>query len=364
MKKIIAIIMILATVFSLAACGESTYPAVESTEEEKTVMLTYKYENQTYEVRYELYRALFLNFAEEYDNGDRSFWSTADASDAIGEINERITDYCLDIFAVIHLSKKIGYDPYSKDADSRIEEYIRQSVDGNGAELEGFGGDYNAYLESLKKINMNYSVQVLLLRYSLAYDKILDHYSGTFNENNPSQIDMGALEYTEEDVREFYESDNCVRVSLVEINSQYISREKAELRRNEIAAKTTEEQALKYAVQFTAGDASDIMNGIVIGKNSLDRAYYSNVVDTAFGLAPYETSEIIDITVDGTPYYWILYKREKSEDYFDAHYDDIASVFVSESIGNIINNMKSEIKKQEITSYNLKEIDYTAIAMP
>ncbi len=364
MKKAVAILLLIAALLSFLACGESEYPPVESTEEEARVVMTFKYEKQTYEVKYELYRALFLNFASDYDNGNKAFWSTPDAEEAKNKINSRITDYCLDIYATIHLSKKLGYDPYSKDADERIEQYIKESVEGNNGNIEGFGGDYGAYLESLKKMNMNYSVQVLLLRYSIAYEKIVDHYAGSFNENNPSVSDKGALEYTEEDVRAFYDSDDCVRVSLIEINSKYISREKAQQRRDEIAGKAGEEQALRYAVQFTAGDAKDIMDGVVIGRYSLDHAYYSAVTDTAFELAPYETSSLIEIANDNQTYYWILYKREKTDSYFEENYGAIASVYVSDSIGNIINGLKSELSKTEEISPLLEQIDHAQVSMP
>ncbi|MBE6635983.1 MAG: hypothetical protein E7617_07295 [Ruminococcaceae bacterium] len=364
MKKVIAILLLISSLLSLIACGESKYPPVESTDEEKRVIMTFKYEKQTYEVKYELYRALFLNFAADYDKGDKTFWSTPDADAAKESINARITDFCLDIYAAIHLSKKLGYDPFSKNADDRIEEYIAESVDGNGADIAGFGGDYDAYLESLKKMNMNYSVQVLLLRYSMAYEKIIDHYAGTFNENNPSQSDVGALEYTEEDIRAFYDGDGCVRVSLIEINPKYISRKKAENMRDEIAAITGEEAALKHAVQFTASDAKDIMDGVLIGRYSLDGAYYSTVIDTAFDLAPYSTSSLLDVTTDNQSYYWILYKREKTESYFEKNYQDIVNVYVSDSIGSIINGVKTELAKTEEKSQLFDEIDHSQISMP
>ena len=61
MKKLIAVILLMASIFSLASCGDERYDPVESSDVEKTVVMTLKIEDETYNVRYELYRALFLN---------------------------------------------------------------------------------------------------------------------------------------------------------------------------------------------------------------------------------------------------------------------------------------------------------------
>lgn len=363
MKKIISIILIMASLLSFAACSDSKYEPIKSSDEEARVMLTFKYEKEEYEVKYELYRALFLNLCNSYDGGDPSFWNTEAAISAKEQINADIIDYCSDIFATIHLSKKLGYDPYSKNADEQIEAYIATSVEGNNGDIEGFGGDYDAYLASLTKMNMNYSVQVLLLRYAIAYEKIVEHYAGTFNENNPSESDKGKLEYTESDVRSFYDSDECARVSLIEINSLYISKETAQQRRDKIASFDNEEQALNYAVQFTAGTPDDILNGVVIGPHSLDNAYYSAVTSAAAELELHETSEVIEVTTDNETSYWILYKREKTEEYFTECYEDVESVYVSESIGRIIDEVKRAIEETAEKSELWNSIDHSAIKM-
>ena len=185
MKKIICLILIIISLFSLGACSDSEFPPVESTDEEARVLMTVRYEKEEYEIRYELYRSLFLNFKTEYDGGDSSFWNRPESAEAKEKINGTIVNFCKDIFAVLHLAKSIGFDPYSKEADKLVEEYISASVNGNSDIAEGYGGDYDAYLESLREMNLNYSVQTLLYRYSIAYDKIVEYYAGSMNADNP-----------------------------------------------------------------------------------------------------------------------------------------------------------------------------------
>ena len=364
MKKIIALILAVCTLFALWGCKDKEFEPVESTEEEARVIATFEYENKKYELKYELYRALFLNMAKEYDGGDKSFWSKPEAADAISEINSKIFSFAGDIFAAIHLSRKIGYDPYSSDAEKLIDEYIATSVNGDGESFEGFGGDYSLYLKFLKDSNLNYSTQVLLYRYAIAYDKVIEYYRGNVDKDSPTaNMKDGALEYTKDDVLAFYESDDSVRVSLIVINSLYISKEKAESKRDAIAAAATEEEALSKAIGLTSGDANDILNGIVIGKNSLDHAYYSDVTKAAFELELSETSELIELSLERRDEYWILYRMQKTDEHFEKEYENIASVYVSQKIGEILDGVKSSLLSSMKTTDDFESLDHSSIKM-
>ena len=365
MKKLIAIILILCSCLSLFACGDEKYPPAPSTDEEAEVMMTFSYEDEKYELKYELYRALFLNLSGEYDGGNRDFWKSDAASLAKADINERIISLAADIFATLHIAKAIGFNPYSKDVNEQISEYVENSVDGSDdGEFEGFGGDYDAYLASLKAKNMNYSVQTLLLRYSIAYDAVIKYYTGTVDSENPTtDMESGSLEFTKGDVRAFYDGELSARVSLIVINSTYIPKETAAARRDAIASAPTRDEALAKAIQLTSGTPSDILDGVVIGKHSLDAAYYSKVTSTALELEVDEVSELIEITSADTSEYWILYKLDKTEEYFNENYDAIEDVYISERIGEIIENAKSEIIKSKSTKAAFEELDLSGISM-
>ena len=361
MKKLTIVLLIFALTISFVSCNKSDYPPVESTEKEATVLMTFDFEGDKYELKYELYRALFLNYSKLYDNGDASFWSKPESIEAKEDINETVISLALDIFSALHLCKKIGYDPYSNDADNTIDEYIRTEIEGDGMN-DGFGGDYDAYLASLKEMNLNYSTQVLLFRYGIAYDKILEYYAGNENPDETLNITLGKLEYTKEDVEAFYRSDNCARISATIINARHISKARANEIRNHMAYEcSTTEEVLNYAVGNTAGDPTSILDGVILGKNSMDYAYYETITDSAFDLGVNETSEVIEVSTGNGYEYWILYKLEKTDKYLNDHYADVENAYVSERIGEIIDNVKNSLEKSCKFSDDFELLDYSGL---
>ncbi len=362
MKKLLSLILILTMLLSLASCGDTEYEPVPSTDEESTVLMTFRFENEKYELKYELYRALFLSYSERYDKGDKTFWNTAAAEDAKAAINQTVIGLAADIFAALHLSKAIGYDPFSRDADKQISEYIKESVE--GGTVYGFDGDYDAYLAHLKKLNLNYSVQTLLLRYSIAYNKILEYYKGTDDIDAPSpDMQAGALKYTEDDVKNFYDGDESARISIIVFNAEYISKETVEDRRNKIAGYSSLTDALNYAVQFTSGDPEDILEGAVIGKNSMDSSFYSEVTERAFAMNVGDVSPVISIVTDKSIEYWVICKMEKSSDYAENNYEKLEEVYVSQRIGEIIENVKVDIVKTASETEEMRNLDLSKISM-
>lgn len=366
MKKILSVILILTVILSAVSCSDAKYEPIPSTEEESRVLMAFNFEGEEYELKYELYRALFLNHSRNYDGGDASFWSTDAANKAKEEINKKIVDLALDIFSVLHLSKKIGYDPYSNDAEEKINEYIVQSVDGSET-VVGFGGDYDAYLKYLRDMNLNYSVQVLLYRYSIAYDKVIEYYRGSASADAPNpDMQDGALEYKKSDVENFYNGNDSVRISII-VFSEYMTLDKVKERRDAIVSKSGVEEALNYAVSFaadTSEDASsDILDGVVIGKNSMDSNYYSEVIDQAFSLEIGEFSPVISVSTAKSTEYWVICKREKTSGYLSDNFDDIKDAYVSDRIGEIIANAKDAIGKTASKTDAFINLDYSNIKM-
>ena len=358
MKKLICLILALAAILSLVSCGGSKYPPVASTDEESKVIMTYSLDSEKYEVKYELYRAIFLNFITEYDYKKDGFFESEEGKAAVEKINEYFYSYTLDIYSTLHLAKKIGYDPYGADADSSVAELIKNDVDNYH-----FNGDYDAYLASLTAINLNYSVQDLLLRYNLAYEKITDYYCGTDDLDNPS-LDMkpGAIEYTENDVRDFYFGDDSVRVSIIKI-SHDIPLAEVKTIRDKLASKSTEEDALAYASTCTLIDPYDIFMGAVIGKNTSDYIFYGDVVNEAFTLEIGETGAVHEISSNIDPIYWVLYRTEKSEDHFEECYEDIASAYLAERVGVIMGELCDSLEaSREIKSF-FEAINHAEIKM-
>ncbi len=367
MKKIICLMLSVVMIFLMAGCGEDPYPPVKSTDEEARLMMTMSYGDETYEVRYELYRALFLNYSSEYDGGDKSFWSKPESEDELAKINQKIISFAADIYAALHVARSIGFDPYSAEADELVYEYIEASV--NGTEREdgsyvGYGGDYDAYLASLKAMNLNYSVQDLLYRYAICTDKINEYYAGTVDSSNPTpDMQSGALTVTDELISSFYEGDDSARVLIITLDARSFSEKRAGEIRDKIASFADVQSVVNYALGFTTTTEADVKRGVLIGKHSLDGAYYSELTDEAFGLEVGEASGAIMVSTDTSSNYYILYKVEKTDEYYADNRDDVKDVYIKNAIGKIIFDVKGALISSSLTSELYTSIDHSAIKM-
>lgn len=379
MKKIITFLLILATVLTLAACnkGDKDYPPVESTAEEARTVMTLSIDGKTYDVRYELYRAFFLTYKNEVDGGDNSVWTGENKDAYIEEINDIILDRITEIYSAFAICERIDFDIYSSDVESKIKENIKISVEGGtygSTAVQGFDS-YDDYLAALKSMNLNYSVQTLLFRYAIAVDAIDTYYIGTATSDDVNyDITMGALKYTKEDVRDFYFSDECVRVLRASFNKgiSYTPLERAQ------KLKTTLENA---AAQCEAlGDKEDkvrsaiigsnlylndaeLQSGYVIAKHNLERGYYGDMTAAAFSLLEGEVSDPISIVTDMEDAYYILYRTYKSEANFEANYESIKYVYLMNYVGKISHGVADELKASASFSDYLKTIDHSKIGM-
>ena len=368
MKKIIALLMIFALVFAITSCGDEKYPPVQSTELESQVVMTVNFEGKTYNVKYELYRALFLNLCDSVDGGDKSVWSGSNKEEYIGRIDEIIKRDIADIYSVFHVADKIGIDVYSKEFDKAVKEFIEVSVEGGYYDeqfLEGFDGSYDKYLDSLKDMNLNYSVQDMLLRYTLATEKIFEYYAGYLDGEYLPESVPGKLEYTREDVRGFYESDGGVKVIRAYLPKSYFTRERAEEIRNTIAERANygDDEVINYIIGTTSTAASDVKDGEVIGRHNLDKMYYTELEETAFALNYFEVSDVIEISTGYDEGYTILYKIAKSDEHFEDSYEAIASVYVQNEIGKIFDTASLGIFDSIRLTQILTNLDRANITM-
>ena len=365
MKKIIsALLLIVMLSCALVSCNK--YPAKKSTRQERQVVMTLTLEGEKYEVKYELYRALFLNFKNEIDGGDQSVWTSASKDEYISRINKIIADKASEIYSVFHLAGKIGIDPYSKEVENQIQEYIRVSVEGNEADIIGFGGDYNAYLNALKENNLNYSLQVLLYRYDITMTLINEYYKG-YDDRALGHI-PGDFTYTAEDVRNYYFSDSSARVLHAYLDEGYgaNSRERIEFVRNGMLGKTNEKDVALYIINNTAVTATDLIinkkvSGVMVGNHTLGDVY-SAYKDIAFALEVGEVSDVFEIN-DGVTTYYVLYKLPKTEEHFSDCYDDIASSYLDNKISELLKSVADGLASSVQYTKKYSKINHSEISM-
>ena len=346
MKKTLLLLIILVTsVAALASCGKK-YKPVASTAEESKVVMTFKIDEEEYKIRYELYRMLFLNNHSLVDNGDTSVWSGENKDEYIKEMDELIVSHAAEIYSVLHLAEVSGINPYSKEIDNKIYENIRVSVEGNGSDVLGHG-TYEKYLASLKKEkNMNYSVAVLLMRYALVYDEITALFAG--EEHEVFGKLEGALEYTEEDVKDYYYGEDSARILHMFFAKEVKSYEKMCEYQIALDECDSPEEAASYIMgTFCPVIDTDIfvnkkVSGITVGKHELDRSQYAEYTDAALSLLPGETSEVLNVRQD-KDYYYIIYKLEKTDEYFKEHYERVEVSYIDNTIGSLIFEVKEEL---------------------
>lgn len=374
MKKIIALLLVLATLFSFSACKKKYY-AVESTEEEAKTVMTMSVDGKTYEVKYELYRAFFLTYKSTVDGGNADVWVGESKDEYVNRINGMIIERISEIYATFAICERIGFDLYSKDVEKQITEEIKAIVEEKTAEAEREGNEdyeYEDYLAELKANYLNYSVQTLMIRYSIAISAINDYYIGTASVDDVNYgMTLGALEFTKDDVRAFYFGDDCTRV-LISSFQKIITdtpEEKAESIKSALAnaAATEYSPEEKEAAVFNAiiksgyfSNGAEVENGYVLGKYNLDRRYYQEMTDAVFGIDDGEVTDPISIVTAEENSYYVIYRSYKSEEHFDANYNEVLYVYLTNRVGEITYTVAEEL----MSSVNFTEaLDYSKIGM-
>ena len=373
MKKLIAILILLATCLGLAGC-KKVYEPVESTQEEATTVMTLTYGKKSYEVKYELYRALFLTYRKEIDGGDASVWSGENKDEYIEKIQEVILGRVVDIYSTFALAEELGINPYSTEVEKQINDFINMSVDGGdygGVSYPGYES-YEAYLAALKAMYLNYSVQELLFRYAVVSDLVDEYYMGSLTEDqiaagvsgNPD----GKLDYTKEDVLAFYNGEGCVRVLRTFISDDMDTNPEARairVRGEIVKAAAGGEYAVRYEMinQGSTTAAPELEAGYIIGEYNLSKFYYAEMVEAAFDLEVGDVSEIISIHDGDRQLYYILYRAEKSSEHFEENYSSIAYIYLRNEIGKMYADCAAKmIESAEYTDF-LTGLDHSRISM-
>lgn len=380
MKKIIAALLVLATLFALVACKknkETVYEPVASTEEEARTVMTLSIDGKKYDVKYELYRAFFLTYKSEVDGGDSSVWTGSTKAAYIAEIDAMIIERVTEIYSAFAICSRIGFDIYSDDVENKIKENIRISVEGGSygsSTITGYGS-YEAYLAALKESGINYSVQTLLFRYAIAIDAIDTYYIGTASSDDVDiNVSKGAIEYTRADVESFYYSDECVRVLRTSIQKaiSYTPYEKAMIIKmaleNAADSKTTLEEkelAVTNAIMGNGlyANAAEIKNGYVIGRYNLERSYYGEMTDAALALNEGEVSNPVEVVTDVENSYYVLYRTNKTAAHFEANYNSIRYIYLMNYVGEILHNVATQLKSSVSYTDYLNAIDHSKICM-
>ena len=355
MKRFFLIIPLIISLV-LISCG-TKYEPVESTADEARVVFTVSAYGKKHDVKYELWRALYLTYRDSIDSEGEEFKS---------EINELILDRVTDIYSVLALCDKLGINLYSASVEKQIEDYIAAAVEGTDG-TEGFES-YEDYLLALKKMNLNYSVQVLLLRYAIGLEALDDYYIGTFNaEDIKDSFTIGDIAYTKEDIKEYYYSDKCVRVlrAHIQADAYYEPMEYAKTvkDRMENAAITGESAVATVIINTGLTAPLEVARGYVIARHNLDRFYYSDMTNAAFELDMHEISDPILVNYGEGDVIFVLYKAEKNDAHFEQSYSEIAYVYLADTVGERISELTELLAESVSYTDFFDTLDYSEVSM-
>ena len=87
------------------------------------------------------------------------------------------------------------------------------------------------------------------------------------------------------------------------------------------------------------------------------------MTDAAFSLEVGEVSKCIDIVTNIENAYYILYRTDKSDEYFDANYDSIKYIYLMNYVGKISHGVADELRSSVLYSDFLLNIDHSKITM-
>ena len=361
MKKTVSLILLACLIISLFSCGP-TYEPVESTEEEARVVMNLTFDGELYEIRYELYRALFLTYKSEVDGGDASVWSGDDADEYIERINGLIISRAAQIFAALHEAEKIGFDPYSREVENKITEYVRVSVEGGsfGEKLIEGEGSYEEYLEALREMYLNYSVQTLIIRYYLAVAALEEYFLG--KEDDVFE-EGGEYAFDEEDVLEYYFGDECASYMQIFLYSHAFDLTRVEEIRNSVASQSTKKAVAEYMTNFSTAGYEEIYDGSVLGLYELDRSYHAALTDAVFALSPGETSEPVKVGHGDDEGYYIVYRFDPGDSYFEDHYDLVENSFLLNMLGKRLAECEGALVSSVFNGEHYDDIIHHEISM-
>ena len=145
---------------------------------------------------------------------------------------------------------------------------------------------------------------------------------------------------------------------------------------NEIKANLTAAAASEYtpeekeAAVFNAiissgffSNGAEIENGYVIARYNLDKRYYGEMTDSVFSIPEGEVTDPISIVTAEENSYYVIYRSYKSEAHFEANYNEVLYVYLTNRVGEITNNVAKELMSGVSFSATFTDIDYSKIGM-
>ncbi len=288
----------------LAGCGDGQ-KSLASTKEELTPVMTIS----GYDVPYELYRYVALNYKNQYELGlddaaAANLWLGESGQTLLAELNENTQETISRLYATLSLAAAYNLTPDS----ALINEAVATRMD---EIYEGYENDFAVYKADLAPHFMNDSVYRFLTQ-----DQVLTE------ELFYAMLNQGDIISDEETLSDMIHSDDFIRVKQILIaadngNTPEENKTKAKSILQELqGGGDFEDLLVAYSedlYMFNNNDGYYICEGnryaaFEEAAFSLDIGEYSGVVETEAG-------------------YSILMRYEKEEAYLTAHFDELCQEY-------------------------------------
>lgn len=285
-----------------AGCGSA---ALESTQEELTPVMTIG----GYEVPYELYRYVAMNYKNQYEAGldeaaAAELWLGEDGKALLETLETETADTLKNLYVTLSLA-----ETYSLTPDSAL---INESVSTRMDEIyESYENDTDAYLESLRPYYMNDSVYRFLIQ-----DEVLTE------ELFYAMLNSGDILSDEDALRAKIESDEFIRIKQILIASDNGNSAEDNRALAEDIHSRLENGADFDTLIETYGEDLYMFNNddgyyIIRGNR------YEAFEDAAFALDVGEFSDIVETDAG----FSILMRYEKKQSYLDTHFDALCQEY-------------------------------------
>ncbi len=296
---------LLATVLlttSLTGCKNTD---LASTKEESTPVMTIA----GYDVPYELYRYVAMNYKTQYEAGlsekeAAELWLGEDGAALLTELETHTTETLVNLYATISLAATYDLTPDS----ALISETVATRMD---EIYEGYDNDNAAYLADLEPYYMNDSVYRFLTQNDVLTEELFY-----------AMLNRGDIVSDEETLDDMIHSDQFIRVKQILIsadngNTAEENKAAAEALYGELENGADFDALLaEYSqdlYQWGNDDGYYITSGV----------RYEAFEEAAFALDIGEYSEVIETEAG----YSILKRYEKDEKYLQSHFDDLCQEY-------------------------------------
>lgn len=274
---------------------------LESSAEETAAVMTIN----GFEVPYELYRYVTLNYKTQYEkNAEEDVWLGESGQRLLAELNENVTETLARMYTTITLCQEYGINI--------DDEIIVDSVDVQMDDIyEGYEYDYETYNAAIAAYNMNDGVYRFIIRNEVLTEEL-------FN----AMIARNEICTDEAYLRELFNSDAFIRVKQILISSDNGNTdEENRARAEELLEMANNGEDFDDLVQKYGQDLYMFNNedGYYIMKGS----YLTEFEEAAFNLEVGETSGVVKSAAG----YSIIRRYEKEGAYIEENFETLAQTY-------------------------------------